>query len=359
MKRLNIRLKERSYPIYIDGSYEHMPECINSCGISGKILIITDSNVDALQYRQCFEALKGCNREIYKYVMAPGEENKTLDTIKEIYSYLKKHRFERNSAILALGGGVVGDVAGFAAATYLRGINFIQVPTTLLAQADSSVGGKVGVDFEASKNMVGAFYQPRLVYINVNSLRTLPRRQLLSGMAEVIKHGLIMDSDFFNYIENNLDKILALDEEVLKHIAGKNCTLKGSIVEKDEKETGLRAILNFGHTIGHAIESKLDFTLLHGECVSIGMVGAFKLACKIGMTSRENAERVEALLEKLGLPVSVAGLGVESLYHQMFFDKKVQDGRLLFVLPRDIGKVERLFINDEAMIKQVLSEIIK
>ncbi|HHW30499.1 MAG TPA: 3-dehydroquinate synthase [Clostridiaceae bacterium] len=358
MSRVDIRLKEKSYPIYIEDSYEHLPECISASGISGKIMIITDSNVDALQYHQCYEALKGCNCEIYKYVMAPGEENKTLDTIKEIYSCIKKHRFERNSVILALGGGVVGDVSGFAASTYLRGINFIQVPTTLLAQADSSVGGKVGVDFEGSKNMVGAFYQPRLVYINVNSLKTLPRRQLISGMAEVVKHGLIMDREFFEYIEKNIDKILALDVETLKYIAGKNCSLKGSIVEQDEKETGLRAILNFGHTIGHAIESKMDFTLLHGECVSIGMVGAFKLACRLGMTSQENAERVAMLLERLGLPVNVSGPNVDGLYNQMFFDKKVKDGRLLFVLPRDIGKVERLFINDENLIKQVLGEII-
>jgi 3-dehydroquinate synthase len=359
MRRLDIKLKDNSYPIFITSSYENLAECISACGICGKIVIVTDSNVDALQYRQCVEALEGNNWDIFKYVMPPGEENKTLDTVRDIYSYLKSVKVERNSSIIALGGGVVGDVAGFAAATFLRGINFIQIPTTLLAQADSSVGGKVGVDFEGSKNIVGAFYQPKLVYMNINSLQTLPRRQLLSGMAEVVKHGLIMDSHFFDYIEKNLDNILTLDEEVLKYISARNCNIKGNIVEKDEKETGLRAILNFGHTIGHAIESMLDFQLLHGECVSIGMVGAFKLACYMGMTDQSNVVRATELLKKLGLPVSVTGVNVDSLYNQMFFDKKVRSGRLLFVLPRNIGHVEQHFINDEVLIKQVLSELIE
>jgi 3-dehydroquinate synthase len=242
MEKLDIKLKERSYPIYITGSYDNLGKCIHTSGIKGKIAIITDINVDAFQYQFCVDSLDGYDWEIYKYVMNPGEENKTLDTIREIFSYLKSLKFERSSTIIALGGGVVGDVAGFAAATFLRGINFVQVPTTLLAQADSSVGGKVGVDFEGSKNIIGAFYQPKLVYININSLKTLPKRQILSGLAEVIKHGLILNKDFFDYIDNNSDKILSLDSEVMEHITSSNCIIKGGVVEKDEKETGPRAI---------------------------------------------------------------------------------------------------------------------
>jgi 3-dehydroquinate synthase len=359
MEKLDIKLKERSYPIYITGSYDNLGECIYSAGIRGKIAIITDSNVDALQSQYCVDSLDGYDWEIHKHVMAPGEENKTLDTIREIYGYLKYLKFERSSTIIALGGGVVGDVAGFAAATFLRGINFIQVPTTLLAQADSSVGGKVAVDFEGSKNIIGSFYQPKLVYINVNSLRTLPKRQILSGLAEVIKHGLILNKDFFDYIDNNSEKILSLDSEVMEHITSSNCIIKGGVVEKDEKETGLRVILNFGHTIGHAVESQLNFKLLHGECVSIGMVGAFKLAHRMGMVDKDQVSKVSGLLERLGLPIKVSGADVESLYNQMFYDKKVRDGKLLFILPRNIGQVEQLIISDEVMVKEVLAELIE
>ncbi|NMB34472.1 MAG: 3-dehydroquinate synthase, partial [Clostridium sp.] len=283
MAGLNINLGARSYPIYIKNDYEDIGRCINNARLSGKLVLITDSNVDRLQAPQCIEAFEEHGYHVDKFVIEAGESSKNLDTIKDIYEYLLGLNVDRNTSLIALGGGVVGDITGFAAATFLRGLSYIQIPTTLLAQADSSVGGKVGVDFEGSKNIVGSFYQPRFVYINVNSLKTLPKRQLQAGLAEVIKHGIIHDIEFFDYIDKNTRKIFEFDEVVLQYITKSNCSIKGAIVEKDEHESGLRAILNFGHTIGHAIETVMNFEFLHGECVSLGMVGAFKMAKSLGM----------------------------------------------------------------------------
>lgn len=359
MDRVDINLKERSYPIYISGNYETLGDCIHAAGIKGKIVVLTDTNVNVAQYASCISSLENYDWDIHKYVMEPGEKNKNLATVNDIYSFLKNLKLDRNSTILALGGGVVGDIAGFVAATFLRGINFVQVPTSLLAQADSSVGGKVGVDFEGSKNIIGAFYQPKLVYINVNSLRTLLPRELLSGLAETIKHGIILEESFFSYIERNVEKILGLDNEVLQYIARTNCTIKGKVVQEDEKETGIRAILNFGHTIGHGIESQLNFNLLHGECVSIGMVGAFKMASYMGLVDYKEAQRTIELLEKIGLPTKVSDIDIDSLYDQMFYDKKIRDGKLMFILPRKIGQVEQHFVDNKDMIKRVLRELVK
>jgi 3-dehydroquinate synthase len=289
---LTIGLGERSYPIYITADYDSIGECLKKAGIKGNIVVITDNNVGKFQMPAFMKALEYSGYTAEKYVIEPGEQSKNLKTIEDIYRYLIKLKLDRESTLIALGGGVVGDITGFAAATYLRGINFIQVPTTLLAQVDSSVGGKTGVDFEGAKNIIGAFYQPKLVYINVNSLKTLPVKQLKSGLAEVIKHGIIQDSNFLNYIDNNMENIFNYDEDVLKYVIKTNCLIKGKVVEQDEKETGLRAILNFGHTIGHAIESVSNFQLLHGECISIGMVGACKIAQYIGMINDNRMDSI-------------------------------------------------------------------
>lgn len=357
---LTIGLGERSYPIYITTDYKSMGMCLREAGIDvdGKLVVITDKNVDSF-YGTCFmEALESAGYKPDKYVIMPGEKSKDLKTVEDIYRFLIGLKLDRKSVIIALGGGVVGDITGFAASTYLRGIDFIQVPTTLLAQVDSSVGGKTGIDFEGVKNVIGTFYQPKLVYINVNSLKTLPLREFKSGMAEVIKHGLIMDSEFFNYIGNNLDKIFEYNEDVMKHVIKVNCSIKGNVVEQDEKESGLRAILNFGHTIGHAIESVSGFGLLHGECVSVGMVGAFRMAYYMGMINKEAVNDVTNLLEKAGLPTVVKGISPEKVYEKMFYDKKVKGGRLLFILPRAIGDVMRCFVDDEKLIMRVLSEVL-
>lgn len=358
LDELRVNLGKRSYPIYMATDFDGLSQYIQNIDICGKIILITDSNVDLHYSEKCLEVLKKSGLDIYKYIFQAGEANKNLDTVRDIYKFLHKIKPERKSAVVALGGGVVGDVAGFIAATFLRGINFIQIPTSLIAQADSSVGGKVGVDFEGSKNMVGAFYQPRFVYINVNTLKTLPERELKAGMAEVIKHSIIRDADFFSYIEENIDSIYSLNEEILKILAVKNCSIKAKVVEIDETEEGLRAILNFGHTIGHSIETVMNFKLLHGECVSLGMVGAFRLAEELSLVKKEDVKRVEELLQKAGLPTSIGEIDIDKIYKQMFHDKKIQKSKLNFVLPTKIGKVVAYKIDNEKLLKKVLKDLV-
>jgi len=356
--KLNINLNERSYPIYITTDYNDLKSSLDNAKINGKVVLITDTNVDKCQSQQCMESLKRYDGEVHKYVIEAGEKSKNLDTVKDIYKFLIDLKLDRNSTLIALGGGVVGDITGFVAATFLRGINFVQIPTSLLAQSDSSVGGKVGVDFEGSKNIIGAFYQPKFVYININTLKTLPKRELQAGLAEVVKHGIIQDSDFFEYIDYNVNKIFNFDENVLQYITKVNCSIKGSVVEKDEKESGLRAILNFGHTIGHAIETVMDFELLHGECVALGMIGAFKMAQYLEMVEPEIVEKVQNTLMKIGLPVRLEGIDVDKVYNQMFYDKKVKGDKLNFILPRkNIGEVIQCIIDDEALIKRAISDL--
>ncbi len=359
MIKLNINLKERSYPIYVTNNFVGIGKCMAALKAEGKVAVITDTNVAKIYLQPCMDILKEAGYDAYSFVIEAGEEHKNLDTVKDIYRFLIKSKFDRKSSLLALGGGVTGDITGFVAATFLRGINFIQLPTTLLAQVDSSVGGKTGIDFDGSKNMVGAFYQPRLVYINVATLKSLPERQLRSGMAEVVKHGIIADAEFYEYVDYNVNRILKREEDVLQYMVKANCSIKGKIVEEDEKESGLRSILNFGHTIGHAIESVSNFSLLHGECVSVGMAGAFRIAKKLGLVDDSLIERVEETLGKIGLPVKVSGLDAREVYEQMFHDKKVRQGKLLFVLPKRIGEVIQCFIDDEGLIMDVLGEIIR
>ncbi|HHV28669.1 3-dehydroquinate synthase [Acetivibrio mesophilus] len=358
MLKLNVNLQDRSYPIYINTDYAQIDKCIHSARLTGKLVLITDTNVDRYQAQECEKAFFEAGYEISKFAIPAGEENKNLETVRDIYKYLLSLKLDRSATLIALGGGVVGDITGFAAATFLRGINFVQIPTTLLAQSDSSVGGKVGVDFEGSKNIVGAFYQPKFVYINVNSLKTLPERELRSGLAEVVKHGIIMDDEFYEYIDYNVHKIFNYDESVLQYIAKKNCSIKASVVEKDEKEGDLRAILNFGHTIGHAIETVMDFSLLHGECVSLGIIGAMRMSQYLEMIDEHTVNRVKGTLEKIGLPTRLEGIDVDSVYRQMFYDKKIKGNKLTFVLPRKkIGEVIQCTIDDEDLIKRVIASL--
>lgn len=354
MIKLSINLGERSYPIYITTDYLSLGKSIGSAKVGGKIALITDTNVDKCQAHDCINALEASGIKVYKYVIEAGENSKNLDTIKGIYKYLIDNKFDRNSCLVALGGGVTGDITGFAAATFLRGINFVQIPTSLLAQADSSVGGKVGVDFEGNKNIIGAFYQPKFVYINVNSLRTLPKRELQAGLAEIIKHGIIRDADFYDYVDYNIKKIFNFDEHVLQYIAKVNCSIKGAVVEQDEKESELRAILNFGHTIGHAIESAYGFELLHGECVSLGMVAAFKMALSMEMVDENTVLKVKRTLEKAGLPVKLENIDVDKVYGCMMYDKKIRDNKILFILPKGIGEVQQIIIDEEELIRKAI-----
>ena len=359
MIKHTINLKDRSYPIYITTSFEGLGKAMQSLRTGKKAVLITDRNVDAHYSEECMKELQDSGFEVYKHVLEPGEHNKTLEAVYEIYKKLVEYKLDRTSTLFALGGGVVGDICGFAAATYMRGINFIQIPTTLLAQADSSVGGKTGVDFDGHKNAVGAFYQPKLVFINVNTIKTLPKREISAGLAEVAKHGLIMDEEFCEYLNYNAKKIFSFDENALQFLAKKNCSLKGQVVEQDEKEDDLRAILNFGHTIGHAVETVQNFKLLHGECVSIGIAGAFRLAFYMDILSETVVEEAKAILLKLELPVSLPGMDVEAVYEHMFYDKKVKDSKLKFVLPRKIGEVFQCAVDDEGLIKKVLNDLAK
>ena len=359
MIRHTINLKDRSYSICITTSFEELGKTVLSLRTGKKTIIVTDENVDQYYSDICFKELQENGFEVYKHVLCPGEQYKTLEAVNSIYQKLVEYKFDRSSTIIALGGGVVGDIAGFTAATYMRGINFVQIPTTLLSQADSSIGGKTGVDFNGHKNIIGAFYQPKLVFMNVNTIKTLPKREISAGLAEVIKHGLIMDEEYCDYINDNAGKIFSFDEHVLQFLAKRNCSIKGHVVEVDEKEDDLRAILNFGHTIGHAIETVQNFTLLHGECVALGIVGAFRLSLYLDVISEAMVGRVQAILRKLELPVSLPGLDVEKVYNQIFYDKKVKDNKLKFVLPRKIGEVFQCNIEDSELIKKAIYDLAK
>lgn len=359
MVKMNVDLGDRGYPIYISTDFSGLDKACKSARLGEKFVIIADSNVEKHYCNAVMTELSKYSMDVTCHTFPAGEQNKNLNTVSDIFRKLISLKLDRNSTLVALGGGVTGDITGFAAATYMRGIPFVQIPTSLLAQADSSIGGKTGVDFEGSKNMVGAFYQPKFVFINVNTLRTLPVRELRAGLAEVIKHGLIMDAEFFDYIEYNIDKIYSFDENVLQYITKMNCQIKGGIIEQDEREEGLRALLNLGHTIGHAVESVSGFGLLHGECVSIGMAGAFRLAQKLGMVNGRTIGRVEGTLEKAGLPVKAPGMDADRILDQMYMDKKIRDGRLYFILPKEIGEVLSCYVDDTELIRQVLAELVQ
>jgi 3-dehydroquinate synthase len=272
--------------------------------------------------------------------LPPGERTKTLRTIAKILDALVKHKFERQSLLLALGGGVIGDLTGFAAAIYQRGIPFVQVPTTLVAQVDSSVGGKTGVDHRLGKNLIGAFYQPRAVFIDPLTLRTLPRREWIAGLAEVIKYGIIADEEFFAFLEREIPSLLKLDQEPVIHAITRSCEIKAQVVATDERESDRRRILNYGHTIGHALESLAGYRgLIHGEAVGIGLVGEAELACDMGLCGPEVVERIRSLVQRAGLSDQISRVPVTSLWRAMQHDKKVVGGRVIGVWPVRIGEV--------------------
>jgi 3-dehydroquinate synthase len=272
--------------------------------------------------------------------LPPGEHTKTLGTIAKILDVLARHKFERQSLLLALGGGVIGDVAGFAAAIYLRGIPFVQVPTTLVAQVDSSIGGKTGVDHRLGKNLIGAFYQPRAVLIDPLTLRTLSPREWSAGLAEVIKYGIIADEEFFAFLEKEIPALLKLEEAPVIHVIKRSCEIKAQVVAADERESDRRRILNYGHTIGHALESLAGYRgLIHGEAVGIGLVQEADLACHMGLCGREDVERIRSLVQRAGLPEQVSQTSFTSLWGAMQHDKKVVGGRVIGVWPVRIGEV--------------------
>lgn len=322
-------------------------------------LIVTDENV-ASREPAVSAALEAVGIHATLAVVPPGEASKSLDRAVDLYDVLVRMRADRHTAIVALGGGVIGDLAGFVAATYNRGVPLLMVPTSLLAQVDSSVGGKVGVNHPRAKNIIGAFHQPVGVWIDTETLDTLSPRELRCGLAEVVKYGVILDGEFFKELEANADAILAREPEAIRRIVARSCGLKAEVVTHDEREeTGLRAVLNFGHTIGHAIEvvSGYGGRFLHGEAVSVGMVAESRLAERLGWVTADVTARLQALLERFGLPTSAAGLDHGALLDAMSRDKKNQRGKTRFVLPRTLGRVELTDQPSEADIRSILAEL--
>lgn len=340
---VNVPLGNRSYQIKIGaGLLDRLGKECSAFNFSPRCAIITDSNVGKVYAKPAFNALVKAGFEPALIVVPAGETAKSFRSVQRCYDLLAGHRMERKSAIIALGGGVVGDLAGFVAATYLRGISFVQVPTTLLSQVDSSVGGKVGVNLRAGKNLVGAFHQPRLVLCDLDALRTLPDRELRAGLAEVIKYGIIYDAAFFAELERSLPALLRREVAALRRTIARCCEIKAEVVGQDETESGLRAILNFGHTIGHGLEAISSYgKYLHGEAISIGQVAAARLSQIRAGLRPEEAERIRQLFLRAGLPTQVKLSSVQrrNLFHAMRLDKKVSGGDIKFVLARRLGKV--------------------
>jgi 3-dehydroquinate synthase len=344
VRTVNVPLGERRYPIHIGKDLlSKVGKLCAGLGLKDRCAIITDRHVAPLYGNLVLASLRTAGFEAMAVAVPPGETSKSLKVVQRCYDQLARHRLERKSFIVALGGGVIGDLAGFVAATYLRGIPFVQAPTTLLAQVDSSVGGKVGVNLKAGKNLVGAFYQPRLVLCDLATLGTLPIRELRSGLAEVIKYGIIDDAALFARLERDLPRLLRRDPEALAEVIARCCEIKAEVVCQDEHETGRRAILNFGHTIGHAIEAISGYgTYLHGEAIAIGQVAAAKLSARLTGLPSADAARIEKLFRRAGLPtrLRLSAPQRKRLLRAMMLDKKVSGGEVKFVLARALGKVE-------------------
>ena len=338
MQTLSVALAERSYPIHVGAGLLDRADLVAPFLVQGKVAVVTNPTVAALYLDRVAAVLARDGVEVVRIVVPEGEEHKDWRTLNGIFDALLEQGCARDTTVIALGGGVIGDLAGFAAATYQRGVPFIQIPTTLLAQVDSSVGGKTAINHPLGKNMIGAFHQPRAVVADMRTLETLPERELHSGLAEVIKHGLIRDAAFFGWIEAHLDRLLARDPAALEHAVVRSIAIKAEIVGQDERERGLRALLNFGHTFGHAIETGLGYgAWLHGEAVSAGMVMAADLSRQLGYLTEADSARIRSLLERAGLPTAVRGITPERMQQLMRLDKKAKEGRVHFVLLERLG----------------------
>ena len=343
--QLRLELGERSYDIMVgDNLFERAGATIAPLTKGDKVVIVTDSNVAPLYLGQLEESLSAAGIEHSAIILPAGEQSKSFEHLQTLTDKLFEMGVDRKTMVIALGGGVIGDLAGFAAAITMRGIEFIQIPTTFLSQVDSSVGGKTGINSTYGKNLIGAFHQPRLVLADLETLKTLPRRQFLAGYAEVVKYGLINDPDFFSWLEENGAALLDGDQELQRHAVLTSCASKANIVAADEREVSVRALLNLGHTFGHALEAEVGYgeALLHGEAVSIGMVMAFDLSRRLGMCSQADVARVRDHLESVGLPTDLKGLDStswtpERLMAHMGLDKKSEGGTIIFVLARAIG----------------------
>ena len=343
------------YPIYFEKDFSGLAQAVREEGLSGhKICVVTDSHVEPLYLKSVMDSLQEVSSQIFSFVFEAGEKNKNLDTVQELYRSLIEHEMDRKGLLVALGGGVVGDLTGFGAATYLRGIDFIQVPTTLLSQVDSSVGGKTGVDFQQYKNMVGAFHQPRLVYMNLSALNTLPQKEFACGMGEILKTGLICDGEFFRFICANQKTIQELDYTLLSQMIRRCCEIKAGVVERDPNEQGERALLNLGHTVGHAVEKLKNFQLLHGQCVGIGLIAAAYLSMQRGLLTQEEYNEIRKGCKAFHLPLTVDSLKAEEILAATKKDKKMEAGHIKFILMDGIGKS---FIDKTVTDMELLSAI--
>lgn len=340
MEKVTVKLGERSYDILIgSGLLPKVGSLMSRMGLGRRAMIVTNPGIADLYASLLLDSLRESGFSPFVEEIPDGEESKSLHIVSRLYDRLIVRGMDRNSPIIALGGGVIGDLAGFAAATFMRGVPLIQVPTTLLAQVDSSVGGKTAVNHPAGKNLIGAFYQPRAVFIDTDTLRTLPPRELLCGLAEVIKYGAIMDEDLFRFLEHHMGSILKLDGEKIGRVVKTSCAHKAEIVERDERDSEIRMILNFGHTLGHALESLADYKgLKHGEAVAIGMMAAARLSQGVGTCREEEVERICILLQRAGFPSFVPIASSDEVIACMKRDKKVRDERIRFVLLNGIGR---------------------
>lgn len=356
MSVLKVGLGERSYPIIIEtGFLENVGTDLENRQIAKRYAIIADDRVAELYSDKLMTSLSSANLQFELLTFPHGEENKNLTTFEILSRKMAELHFDRKDGIIALGGGVTGDLAGFVAATYMRGISFVQIPTTLLAQVDSSVGGKTGVDIPEGKNLVGSFYQPKAVYIDPKVLNTLDKEELLGGLAEVIKYGVIRDAEFFNYLREKRENILELNTDELEKTIYNCCRIKADVVSEDEREGDVRRILNYGHTIGHAVEAASDFGIIHGLAVSMGMVAAAKLAEAKGLLSTEDMAKVVSILEEYKMPTTIpAALDRQEIKNYLLTDKKTVAGKVHYVLPTKIGDTVITSEIDDTMVDQVL-----
>ncbi len=356
MRTLSVDLGNRGYPIHIGAGLYTQSQLIPENLLAGKAVVITNETIAPLYLEPLLAGLRMRGAAVISIVLPDGEAYKNWETLNKIYDALLSHRCERKTPLIALGGGVIGDLTGFAAATYQRGVPFIQIPTTLLSQVDSAVGGKTAVNHPLGKNMIGAFYQPQAVIADMDTLRTLPPRELAAGLAEVIKYGFIRDPEFLDWLEKNIDRLNALEPEALAFAVERSCQNKADVVAKDERETGDRALLNFGHTFGHAVEAGMGYgAWLHGEAVAAGMVMAARFSEKLGFIGKADVQRVVDILVRAKLPVAAPALGAARYRELMGHDKKVEGGKIKFILLRKPGEAFICNHYDIAALNAVLS----
>ena len=356
MQTLEVSLGDRSYPIHIGQHLISQADLILPHLKRKQVAIVSNTTVAPLYLEQLAAPLRAAGVNVISIILPDGEAYKNSETLNLIYDALLKNRCERSTTLIALGGGVIGDMTGYAAATYLRGVPFIQIPTTLLSQVDSSVGGKTGINHPLGKNMIGAFYQPQLVLADIETLKTLPARELSAGVAEVIKYGLIRDEKFFNWLEMNMAKLMALDTAVASEAIYRSCQNKADVVAVDEHENGERATLNLGHTFGHAVENAMGYGVwLHGEAVAAGTMMAADLSKRLDWLNSEEVDRIANILKAANLPIEAAHLGADRYMDLMGLDKKVVDGKIRLVLQQGIGKSVVTSDYDADALRQTLS----